>query len=358
MPWDNYSPQVVVSTEGLSRDKWLDYRRLGVGGSDVSAIFGVSQFKTARDLYYDKLNIATFDDSDDNLVAKEVGHLLEDLVARIFSKRTGYRIYKIEKMFRHPIHTFMLADVDYFVELPNGKTAILEIKTTNYNAKDCWWIDGNEIVPIYYELQGRHYMCVMNLDEVFYCCLYGNKEDEVICRHLVRDFDYDDEMIALESDFWRGHVLRKIPPEYVEDGELVMESVRRTVGPADTSLPDIVLPNSYVSDIERYMELQREKAVYNSRIRKIEDEMKLLQGRVTSEMGKVCTAGCRRGMDSYEITYNPIRKPTISKENLILLNAQHPEIYRDYVTISESRRFNVKKLSDIPADVSFSEHSV
>lgn len=58
----------------------------------------------------------------------------------------------------------MLADIDYFIRLPNGKTAILEIKTTNYNAKDHWWCDGQEIVPVNYEIQGRHYMCVMNMD--------------------------------------------------------------------------------------------------------------------------------------------------------------------------------------------------
>ncbi len=61
-------------------------------------------------------------------------------------------------MFRHPLYPFMLADVDYFVRLPDGETAILEIKTTNYNATDAWWQEGREIVPPYYEAQGRHYM--------------------------------------------------------------------------------------------------------------------------------------------------------------------------------------------------------
>ena len=42
----------------------------------------------------------------------------------------------------------MLADVDYFITLPDGKTAILEIKTTNYNARDNWWLDGKETVPV------------------------------------------------------------------------------------------------------------------------------------------------------------------------------------------------------------------
>ncbi len=351
MPRADYSPQVVVSTEGLSREEWLEYRRLGFGGSDAAAIFGVSPFATARDLYYDKLKIASFDNGEnDNWVAKEVGHRLEDLVAQIFHAKTGYRVYQIKKMFRHPHYPFMQADVDFFIELPNGKTAILEIKTTNYNARDHWWLNGAEVVPVNYELQGRHYMCVMNLDEVYYCCLYGNSEDEVIIRHITRDYDYEDEIIALESDFWNNHILRHIPPEYVEEnGELIIGSVKKHFGPADTSLPEIELPLAYTAPIERYMELQQEKSACNAQLKLIENEMKQLQGRVVAEMGKGCTASCQKGDVTYRITYNPKRKPGILKENLIRLNAQHPDIYREYVTVSESRQFNVKKLQETAA---------
>ena len=151
-------PLVLVDTTDLPRDDWLNYRRRGIGGSDVAAILGVSPFRTARDIYYDKLGVVAVEPDESNWVPLEVGNLLEDLVARIFQKKTGYRVFKIKKMFYHPKHQFMLADVDYFVELPDGTIALLEIKTTNYNAKDNWWLDGREIVPVYYELQGRHYL--------------------------------------------------------------------------------------------------------------------------------------------------------------------------------------------------------
>ena len=155
-------PKVLVSTENLTEQEWLAYRRRGIGGSDVAAILGISPFRTARDLYDDKLNIASAVDDTGNWVALEMGHLLEPLVARIFAKKTGLEVFQIKKMFQHPQHPFMLADVDYFVRLPNGKIAILEIKTTNYNAKDHWWNDDEECVPVYYETQGQHYMAVMD----------------------------------------------------------------------------------------------------------------------------------------------------------------------------------------------------
>ena len=55
---ERYSPLVLTETESLSREQWLEYRRLGIGGSDVAAIIGISPFRTARDVYYDKLGIA------------------------------------------------------------------------------------------------------------------------------------------------------------------------------------------------------------------------------------------------------------------------------------------------------------
>lgn len=131
-----HTPLVLVETENLSREEWLDYRRQGIGGSDVAGIMGISPFRTARDIYYDKLNIVAVEEEPGNWVALEMGHLLEDLVAKIFHKKSGLEIYQIKKMFRHPKYPFMLADVDYFVRLPDGTTAILEIKTTNYNATD------------------------------------------------------------------------------------------------------------------------------------------------------------------------------------------------------------------------------
>lgn len=54
-----YAPQILVGTEGLPREQWLEYRRKGIGGSDAAAVLGISPFRTGRDLYYDKLNICT-----------------------------------------------------------------------------------------------------------------------------------------------------------------------------------------------------------------------------------------------------------------------------------------------------------
>lgn len=339
---DRLEPLVMVDTTDLPRDDWLNYRRRGIGGSDVAAILGVSPFRTARDIYYDKIGVVAIDPDESNWVQLEMGNLLEDLVAQIFQKKTGYRVFKIHKMFYHVKYQFMLADVDYFVELPDGTIALLEIKTTNYNAKDNWWLDGREIVPIYYELQGRHYMAVMDYDRVFFCCLYGNTEDEVIIREIKRDKDYEEELIYLEEVFWMGNVQKRNPPPYIEDGDLILESVRMYGAAADPDAEVVTLNVTQVAVIIQYLQLQQEKAKHDAESKRLEAAMKRLRGKIASDMGASCKAvGKYNGID-YTVTNNPVRKPSVVKDNLMRLQLNYPEIYDEYVTTSEFRQFRVR----------------
>ena len=80
-----YTPEKVVDISNLSREDWLEYRKKGIGGSDVAAIMGISPFATIRDLFYNKTGVQPViqEEEESNWVAKEVGHRLEDLVAEI-----------------------------------------------------------------------------------------------------------------------------------------------------------------------------------------------------------------------------------------------------------------------------------
>ena len=127
------------------------------------------------------------------------------------------------------------------------------------------------------------------------------------------------------------------------NNETTLESVKNHYGPADTNSPQIELSLPASTGLIRYLELREEKSAVNARIKEIESEMKRLQGRIVAEMGRTCEAACSVGGSNYIVTYKPTRKPDISKDNLFRLQAQHPDIYNDYVTVSESRRFYVKK---------------
>lgn len=218
----NYQPEVLVDTADLSREDWLNYRRLGIGGSDAAAIMGLSPFATIRDLYFDKIGVTpVIEEEEENWVAKEVGHRLEDLVAMIFAKKTGLEVFPVRKMFRHPLYPFMLADVDYFIRFPDGSIGILECKTCNYNAKDKWADDG---IPENYVLQVRHYLAVMNMNKAYIACLYGNNENEFVYRCLERDRMEEEELIDQEKYFWEEYVEKKIEPPYSGKPDLILSA--------------------------------------------------------------------------------------------------------------------------------------
>lgn len=131
-------------------------------------------------------------------MAKSVGHCLEELVAEIFSYKTGLTVYPIHKMFRHPLYPFMVADVDFFINFPDGTKGMLECKTSNYHCQDKW---ENDCVPLNYEYQCRHYMAVMNLNVVYIACLFGNNENEYVIRKIERDYDLEEDLINEEAYF-------------------------------------------------------------------------------------------------------------------------------------------------------------
>ena len=107
----NYQPDVVVEDIGLlTEEEWLEYRRKGIGGSDAGVLYGLSKYKTEKDLWLDKTGrLPPEKDSISSWLAKEYGHYLEELVAITFAKVTGYRVFKVPKMFRHPLYPYMQA---------------------------------------------------------------------------------------------------------------------------------------------------------------------------------------------------------------------------------------------------------
>lgn len=121
----NYTPNRLVDITTLTEDQWLSWRRKGIGGSDVAVALNSSPYRTARDLYYDKIGVVMSDDGPDKSITFQIGHLLEDVVAQIFAKKTGLSVYEDHWMYQHPFFPFLIADVDRFVTLPDGRKAIL-----------------------------------------------------------------------------------------------------------------------------------------------------------------------------------------------------------------------------------------
>lgn len=343
----SYEPAEVVDTSTLSRSKWLDYRRKGIGGSDAAAVYGVSPWKTGRDLYYEKIGKEPVREDESNWVALEYGHRLEDLVAKIFTFKTGIPAFEDRAMYAHGLFPFMLADVDFLITLPDGSTGILECKTTAMSNKE-QWEDG--AVPFHYELQVRHYMAVMNLDVAYIACLYGNNDASFVYQRIERDLEAEEDLIQREKEFWESYVLPKTEPPYIEDVDLVLNSLQRYMAAADQAVPEVVLDGKYSSALSEYLQLAQKKSVLAKQVEKLEQCQKALYLPLLELLGSACKGVCTSPTgEIYDVSYKPSYRTTIPKAGILKLQELHPEIYREYVQTSESRRINItKRKEDAP----------
>lgn len=334
----SYEPEVVVEDiTKLTETEWKQYRFQGIGGSDAAAVFGISPWKTARDLYEEKVCGRTPASETDGWVAKEIGKRLEELVVQIFMKKTGLRPYAVRKMFRHPAYPFMLANVDFFVEI-NGEINIIECKTSfSFHMEE--WENGG--IPRHYELQGRHYMAVTNVNGVIFLCLHGNNENSFIMRSLVRDRDLEEELIEQEDWFWNHYVVGRNPPEYTEPVQLVLRSIRDRLGVKESET--VELPKELSGHVTEYLELKRRKSELDKQSREIEERMKSAYAPVQEALNGAEKGVLVLGDVRYQAGYTKRVTTSINKESMEAMRILYPDICNEYAKTNVSRSFYIKQ---------------
>lgn len=338
----NYKPNVLVDTSTLTEDEWLAWRRKGVGGSDVAAALGLSPYKTARELYFDKIGVEPVVDGPDKSITFEIGHLLEDVVAQIFAKKTGFSVFRDQRMFQHPLFPFMLADVDRFIHLPNGEVALLECKTAHFDTQFLW---ANGAVPRHYELQVRHYMAVMNINVAYIACLFSNSENDFVWRKIERDLDEEENNILQLQDFWSRYVINRVEPPLTEKPDMVLSALSRYFGPADKSAPTVTVGVEFIPALENLLAMKAQKKDLDAKARALDGQIKRAYAPIAELMGTACNAVCESNGVKYQISFDPFYREGIPKDGLSKLRAQHPEVYEDFVQTTESRIFKLSKIS-------------
>ncbi len=332
----DYEPQVLIDTKTLNEEEWLNLRKNGIGGSDVSAIFGCSPFKTTRDLYYEKIGEYS-NECASNWVQLEYGSVLEDLVGKIFSKKTGFKIEKDTNMYVHEKYDFMFANIDFITYDHKGERCLLECKTTGFFNKDKWE-DG---VPIYYELQCRHYMSVMNIDVCYIACLWDNNEDSFVYYRIDRDLEIEEEIINKEKFFWYDYVWSGTEPSLTENPSLSLNSIKRLIKSEKVETKSMTLPNYLETNIKEYLKTRESRLSLSKKVKFIEDYEKTLYLPILDELKSINTGFLSDGKNNYFISNKQSQRTTINKENLEKLKLKYPDIYDEFATTTVSYSFSI-----------------
>lgn len=228
----------VLDTSTATREEWLSARKLG--SSDAAAIVGLNPYRTRFAVFMDKIGESEPLEETDPMY---FGTLLEPVIAQEFSRRSGLRVQKDNRLMAHPTYEWMTATLDYLV-YEGDEVGALEIKNTSqWNAIS--WEDG---APDAAHIQLMHQLAVTGLNFGYIAVLIGGNRLEY------RRFDRDEDIIAsltqLESEFW-SLVEKRQPPELsTGDGDLL--AALYPVSNAN----EIPLPAPCQDAIVRFMEAQ------------------------------------------------------------------------------------------------------
>lgn len=306
-----------ISTKDMPREQWLKLRCNGIGGSDAGVIEGVCNFKSALDLFNEKLGIIPL--SKDDSEALRVGRDLEEYVAQRFCEATGKKVHKTNYMYVSDEHPFMFADVDRLIV---GEDAGLECKTVNAYGQSKF--DDGEI-PLNYLFQCYHYMVVTHKRTWYLAALimgvgfkwYKIEWDEAIISALV----------SAEEHFWNENVLRNIPP--APDGTSLYSAALTKTYPESNRGTTIKLPE-FAEKLEK-----RDKLL--SSIAELEKQKKLIEQEVKIAMQNAEYAICG---ERYRVSWSDVES---SHFNTKAFKADvDKDTYEKYVVRTSTRRFQIK----------------
>ena len=209
----------AVKTSNLSRQDWLALRQSGIGGSDIAAIIGVSPYATAYDIYQSKTQPVNEDTNE----FAYWGTVLEDTVAREFSKRSGLKIQNVNFLMRHPEHRWAIANIDRAiinrdvsgnVRFKDGKLTtdqIVEIKTASEYVGKNWGLEESDEVPDQYQCQAQWYMGVTDTQVCHMAVLIGGNKYRQY--KIERHQDFIDYLFEAAESFWTNNVLAGVEPD-------------------------------------------------------------------------------------------------------------------------------------------------
>lgn len=190
---------------------WLEMRRSKIGASDCAGVCGKSRYKSQRMLWREKTEGISVPVNP----AMQKGIDLEPEARAYFENHFNASFPSLVAL--HDEHDWMMASLDgYNAE----KTTVLEIKVVG---KKTFEEAEKGVVPVEYEWQVQHQMCVTGADMAL-IGFYYKAEDELkaVSIAIGRDEVMIIELTEKEEAFYRTNMLGYVEPDISE-----MDAVER-----------------------------------------------------------------------------------------------------------------------------------
>lgn len=338
------APNILCDCTGMSNEHWLKCREHGpkgdieytVGGSDVAVIFGLSPWVTPLELWLIKKGRMK-PKLPPNPEQLEMGHMLEPIAAHFYALRTGNVVTDDNYLYQHANLKYALANIDRrYTRKEDGEGGVLECKSLTYH-KASDWADG--AYPIYYELQLRYYLAVLDQKHGAFSALWGNNpENDLATPHIERDQAKED-IIFEKLDQWIWSLRHDKPPTMGDiKPQLAMDALARIYGASQKGLPTIEFPMKFEPQLRRIAALQEKNAELKGIIKKNEEAIEAHSVRIAELMKQHEHGILTTTTDKLLVDYVTNTTRRVSSE---YLKQNYPAIYEEARKPSGTRKVKV-----------------
>lgn len=225
-----------------NRAEWLEWRRGGIGASDIAAILGLSPWASPWSVWAEKVGLIDISDDDQNEL-QEAGQWLELAIGPWVEARTGLRLQSEQNALVHPQFEWAICTLDGELYDDGGQVAPLG----NLEIKTAWPGKAWDEAPVHYEAQCLWQQFVGGYERTYLAVLMGRRLDIHI---IERDDDEIAFMLEQAEKFWQDHVVTGDPPP-VDGSDATTAALVEVYGSADSD-STIDLDDDLVALVEQY----------------------------------------------------------------------------------------------------------
>ena len=338
------APNILCDCTGMTNEMWLKCREHGpkgnieytVGGSDVATIFGLSPWTTPLELWMVKKGLMK-PKSPPNPDQLAMGHMLEPIAAHFYAQRTGNTVTDDNYLYQHTTLEYALANIDRrYTRKEDGEGGVLECKSLTYH-KAADWADG--AIPIYYELQLRYYLAVLDEKHGAFSALWGNNPENDLATPHIERVQAKEDIIFEKLDRWIWSLRHDKPPT-MEDvqPQLAMDALARIYGAGKKGLPTIEFPMKYEPQLRKIAALQEENAQLKGAIKKNEEAIEAHSVRIAELMKEHEHGILTTTTDKLLVDFVTSTSRRVSSD---YLKQNYPTIYEEARKPSKNRKVKV-----------------
>lgn len=286
-----------------NHDEWLDLRKGGIGSSEVGSVLGVNPYETPYQLWLRKTGRIAAKEQN---MAMRLGHLMEGTVAQLYEDATGNIVDTATEgdwCVKNEARPYTIASPDRYCITPDGKTILLECKTTRKNVSE-------ESTPMSWYCQVQYLLYCSGLDEGALAWLkYGS---EFGYKSINANPEFQEFMLERLDRFWTDCIIGDKAPAAISGGDVSLIYATSVAG--KTIEADV----ETLQKIAALKEKKEAAKALEDEISGMEDEIKLYMRDadiLTANGETICTWKTGKG------------RATLDRKKLA---AEHPEIIQEY----------------------------